>query len=505
MYFSKIMDLRRTGDFEKAMRVAEEALVADPHNIWNKRAAGWVFYDQLKKFAHASSYTSFKKSLLRIKELHLSDEENVLFDSCAWQIGKMVFDLLRKDKAEHGALDDLFKIIKDFHFTKPSEAYSFLHKSFLKGYRNWNGYIEFADWWNFEFFRPEDYLEEVVNESKVMSTVERAYIAYSKQLLDGRAADSFGYNRIIDKEKIRAFLPLLIEITDKFPEYKYPPYFKAILLAKLGKEKEGFSAILPFARTKRNNYWLWDKLADFFPYHPDLRLACYSKALSLNSPSKFLVKTREKLARILIDKNFYNQAVQEINEAINTYKSNNWKVPNQLMLWSEKDWFREADVKMGKNIAFYSRYIAVAEELIFQDIPEKMIVVDFLSRGNKVVHFVEEHGAFGNFRYESSFGKIHEGDLLMVRFSERSRGLKYNVLTFRKPEESRESSLIKITEGKLRIIEGKGSGIIKKIFVPTPLISRHKLNNGDFIRLKAIQSFNKSKQKIGWKAVAIVD
>ena len=111
--------------------------------------------------------------------------------------------------------------------SKPSEAYSFIYKAFHKGYQNWSNYLTFADWWNFDNLRSEDYLKEEFKDKKMMSIAEQAYIAYSKKLLEGEALDPFGQQRAIDKEKIQSFLPKLDALIDKHPNYQYPPYFKA--------------------------------------------------------------------------------------------------------------------------------------------------------------------------------------------------------------------------------------------------------------------------------------
>jgi tetratricopeptide (TPR) repeat protein len=198
MAFKEIKELRQAGKLDEALQMAHQALEADPNNIWNKRAVAWVYYDFLKKFAQPDSYDAFKENLIKIKDLQLPEDEKMVFDKCAWQIGKLVFALQEKDPVDFSKINELFNIIKGFHFTKPSEAYSFIYKAFHKGYQNWSSYLTFADWWNFENFRPEDYLKEETNGNIKMSLAEQAYIAYSKKLLEGEPLDAFGQLREID-------------------------------------------------------------------------------------------------------------------------------------------------------------------------------------------------------------------------------------------------------------------------------------------------------------------
>jgi hypothetical protein len=53
-----------------------------------------------------------------------------------------------------------------------------------KGMKESHRYIEFADWWDFKNFRPEDFQKEKMpNGKEVMAIAEQAYIAYAKHLL----------------------------------------------------------------------------------------------------------------------------------------------------------------------------------------------------------------------------------------------------------------------------------------------------------------------------------
>jgi len=184
MSFKEIKELRQAGKLDEALQMANQALETEPENIWNKRAAAWVYYDFLKKNAQPASFEVFKENLIKIKDLQLPEDEKMVFDNCAWQIGSLVFGLQKAEHVDYAKINELFEIIKDFHFTKPSEAYSFIYKAFHKGYQNWSNYLTFADWWNFDNLRSEDYLKEEFKGKKMMSIAEQAFIAYSKKLLE---------------------------------------------------------------------------------------------------------------------------------------------------------------------------------------------------------------------------------------------------------------------------------------------------------------------------------
>ena len=96
--------------------------------LWAKRSLAWVYYENLRKSSQHKNYELFLDYLLKIRDLQMPAEENLLFDSCAWQIGSMIFTLGKQEPADYGKINDVFNIIRDFHYTKPSEAYSFIYK-----------------------------------------------------------------------------------------------------------------------------------------------------------------------------------------------------------------------------------------------------------------------------------------------------------------------------------------------------------------------------------------
>lgn len=500
MSFKEIKELRQARKLEEALQMANQALEAEPENIWNKRAAGWVYYDYLKKNAQPASFEIFKENLIKIKALQLPEDEKMVFDNCAWQIGSLVFALQKTEHVDYDKINELFEIIRDFNFTKPSEAYSFIYKAFHKGYQNWSGYLTFAEWWSFENLRSEDYLIEEFKGKKMMSVAEQAYIAYSKKLLEGELIDPFGQQRVIDKEKIQSFLPKLDSLIDKHLDYQYPPYFKAKLLLVLGNDGNVLSAFLPFAKQKRNDFWVWELMAEIFSEDKDIQFACYCKALSLKTPEDFLVKLRQTFAGMLIDKKMYNEAKTEIQKVIETREKNEWKLPNQIVQWTEQEWYKSITSKKD-NSDLYLSHIKQAEEILFQDIPEELIVVEFVNENKGILNFVKDKKKFGFFNYSGHLTKPQIGDLLKVRFNgDRQDGF-YKILTAKKAGSNVTSDAIRDFEGVLKVISPQNFGFIEDIFVESKIIEESKLVDGQIIKGRSILSFNKKKNEWGWKAI----
>ncbi len=474
--------------------------------LWAKRSLAWVYHDFLKKYSTPESYDNFKENLIKLKELQLPEDEKMIFDNCAWQVGSLVFALQKEEHVDYRKLNELFDIIKGFYFSKPSAAYSFLYKAFHKGYQNWSNYLDFADWWNFENFRSEDYLKEEYNEKKIMAIVEQAYIAYSKKLLEGETIEKDGsiLSGVIDKSKIEQFIPYLEEIIEKHPEYQYPPYFKARLLLASGDDENVLSAFLPFAKQKRNDFWVWELMAEIFEEDRETQFACYCKALSLKTSEDFLVKLRQTFAAILIEKQMYDEAKTEIEAVIATRSDNEWKIPNQIHQWTRQEWYNSASA-CSNNKKLYLKHVKKAEKILFQDIPEEVIAVEFANENKKILNFVKNKHKHGFFNYSGHLENPQIGDILMVRFSGEGQNDFYKILTAKYPDSSIDSDAIKKFEGELKVIFPQNFGFSEDVFVEPKMIKEKNLVNGQIIKGKAILTFNKKKNEWGWKTIELFE
>jgi hypothetical protein len=501
MSFKQTKELRQAGKLDEALQVAYQALEENPNDIWNKRAAAWVFYEFLKKNTHITSFQVFKENLIKIKDLNLPEDEKMIFDSCAWQVGSLVYSLHKNEPIDYNKINEIFEIIKAFHFTKPTDAYSFLFKAFLKCNQGWNNFIQFFEWWGLENLRPEDFLKEEYNGKKMMSIAEQAYIAYSKKLLEGESIDSFGQQRIIDKEKIKNFLPKLDEMIENHPDYQYPPYFKAKLLLALGNDGNILSAFLPFAKQKRNDFWVWDLMAEIFSEDKELQFACYCKSLSLKTPEEFLVKIRTVFAQILFNKGLYDEAKTEIAKVIETREKNEWKLPVQITQWIAQEWYKNANIKKD-NKDFYKIYLIKAEEILFKDLLEEIVVVEFVNEDKKIVNFVKNEQKHGYFSYNGLMNKPKIGDIYKVRFNQHSKEGKFQIFTATL-DNSLQSEALKKIKGKIKKSENQEFAFVDNVFIEPKVVKQFHLENDQDVTLLAILSFNKSKNKWGWKAVKL--
>lgn len=495
----EIKELRQSGKLEEALSMAKTELEVQPDNIWGKRNISWVYYDYLKQDVASIDLDAFITHLLEIKNLELPAEEKMLFDNLSWQIGSMIFKVLGADNSQHAKLMQLIEIAKVFEFTKPSEGYSFLFKAFHKTLKIDSKYLQFADWWNFDNFREEDYQKEILpNGREMMSIVEQAYIAYAKHLLPIQNPDG---EIVFDKEKALAFIDKISVLEENHSDYQYPVYFKAKLLLAIGDKDHMLESLLPFAKKKRNDFWVWEILAEAFSNEPEKVFACYCKALSCKSPEEMLVGLRQKMAAILVSKNNFNEAKTEIELLVKARSEHAYRIPGEVVNWQSQEWYKNASV-LRSNRDFYKKYIPEAEAILFYDVPEELIIVEFVNADKKILNFIASESKFGFLKYDRFFREIKIGDILKVRFQGGSNEGMHQIYTAIKTnDETFKNQFYKKTEGHVKIQPGKAFGFVNDIFIHPSQVTKLKLTDGVNFKGEAIKTYNKEKKLWSWKII----
>ncbi|MDB2612613.1 hypothetical protein N9Z00_02490 [Flavobacteriaceae bacterium] len=501
----EIKELRQSGELEQALAMAQNELDAAPENIWGKRNISWVYYEYLKRYAQEINFDGFIENLQKIKELNLPETEVMIFDTAAYQIGSMLFKIQNSEPIDYARVNQIFDIVKECHFTKPSESYSLLMKAFQKGSQNWSRFIEFTDWWGLENFRQEDYNQEEYNNRQMPALADKVYGSYCKKLIDGEAIKSFGTLREVDKDKIKSFLPQLDVIIDKYPEYRFLSYYKAQMLLETGSKENALASFLPFAKQKKNDFWVWGLMAEIFKEDKELEFACYCKALSLKSPNEFLIKTRYLFSELLVERELFSEAKAEIKNIVSVRQAKGWKIPNNILQCTESSWYKKAE-DISNNKDLYEKHRKKAEELLYKDLPEYIVAIEFVNNNKKILTFIKDKKMNGFFNYDGFVKNPLIGDIIKVRIEPVGKDGFHRLLTLESIEDISEIELpksIKEVSGIIRIPEGKDFGFVTDVFVTTDFIKKNKIIDKQELSLKAILSFDKRKNDWGWKCYQI--
>lgn len=505
MSFKEVKELRKEGKLQEALAMAIADLEVQPDNIWNKRSMGWVIYDFAKEAASKNDFNTLNQNIEKLIALNLPEEEKMLYSNFVWPIAKYLFHIGSKEDYNRQEVTTLFNLCKSIPFEKPSDNYSILLKSFLKFSHTWSSFKECVDWWGFENLRPEDYLKETMPNGKtLMALAEQVYIAYARKLLEGEGVNPFDLNKVVNKEHVTAFLEKLDLLIEKHPEYQYPAYFKAKLLLTLGTGEDVLSAFLPFAKKKKNEFWVWELMAEIFDSDINKVIACYSKALSCKVSPEFLVKTRQHFAKILVNQKFFDEAKTEIAKVVNIREENGWKVPVEITNWQNEKWFAEAK-DLGNNDVFYKSRISEAEVLLFHDVKPVIGIVEFVNKDKKVLNFLVNKEIHGFFKYDGLIHNPSIGEALELRLEKRKgeEDVYYFVLTASKTFELPSHDIKKDFEGTIRKKDDIDYAFVGDIFIEPSIIKELDLTQGSQVKGVAILSYNRKKDAWSWKAIEL--
>ena len=500
----EIKELRQAGQLEEALIMAQAELDSEPENIWAKRNIGWVYYEYLKLSGETANIDDFLNWLNKLKNLNLPEAENMLIDNIAWKIGSFVFKYYKSNQPNYSKLLELRDISMSFNYKKTSEAYSFLYKAFHKALKDTDAYLSFADWWNFENFMPEDFQKEKMpNGKEIMSIVEQAYITYSKHLLPKYLYEGgiLSGEVSFDVEKVRTFLVKLNSISESYPQYQYPGYFQSKLLLALGEKDNMLKSLLPFAKKKRNDFWVWEILSEAFANESDKVFACYCKALTCKSPEEMLVSLRQKMASLLISRQYYNEAKTEIEKLVLARNNKGYKIPYDIAIWQSQDWYKNAESQKS-NLNFYKQFTSIADAILFSDTPEVSILVEFVNKDKKILNYIASENNFGFLKYDRFFSDVKIGDVLKARFQGGSKeGMHQLYTAIKSKDDDFKRNFMKEVCGKIKIPAGKSFGFLDDNFIHPSIVTKLKLSDGMEFSGTAIKTYNQEKKQWGWKII----
>ena len=291
MTFNRVKELRKSGQLDEALSMAMEELNAAPNNIWNKRSLFWVLYEFLMKAAEEGDSNTVFAYIDRINEIDIINlPEEGMARTFLFKCIKELFRKKANSQNNHFEIEELANRLCDYSWsivmTKPSPEYSAFLDAFLPIAEQWSGFIEFVEKWDFKNLTEEDYQLRTIFHTKkqYMSLAETAYIAYSKVLLSKK-----------DLEKMRSFQPELDKLADN-PMMTFLGYFNAKLLFAMNSENQDvLNEVLPFARRKRNEYWVWQFLSEVLDDDEQKWLACMLRAVHCKTKEDYLPKIRQKL------------------------------------------------------------------------------------------------------------------------------------------------------------------------------------------------------------------
>jgi len=402
---NEVFSLRKAGSIDEAYALALEIYEEAPNDEWCIKAIAWCLYDLIKRCVAQNDYANAKPYLTKLDKLNLSELDEILLKSIehikrlaspekkiifqakeeskqgnhqealnlfrqaiiqfpddldlniqfGWELQKEAKLIFESEKVDiHNARKLLAEYIK-LKNERPSQLHSlFLNYAHKISEKEEFNYIAFLKLWDLNNLRPDDFKPFTKDDKTFPSIAEKTIQHAAKIILDKKLANVVDY-----------FLPFIDIGIQKFKDNIWLNYYKAKLLHLINRNDEAINFLIPVVKEKISEFWTWSLLGELVLINNfDLKISCYCKSLLCSGEDKFLANVRIKLAELLIQKELWNEAKYEIEQAITAKE----KVSDKLTDYQKKEWFLSAQSKKN-NTDFYNLHKQLAEEFIFQSLP----------------------------------------------------------------------------------------------------------------------------------------
>lgn len=487
----EITTMCRAGQVREAYDLARTDLGRQPNDVWTQREVGWALYYMIKVDSENGDYSKLLEHIDELKSLNLLTlpNDNMIFDNVQFQIAHFINNHIPLTDIEASAkLSTLFSKLRDYEFNS-SRGHSYLLQICL-GFDCWQE-PDFFDWWNLDNLTQEDYTPRVNQKGQTMMTLaERAFIANSKALL-----------RLKAPERIQEFLPKLDKLMNDHPEMMYPGYFYGKLLLSLGSNTdEALKVIIPFARKKATEFWVWQLLSDVFANDEEKQLACLLRAVHCRTQEKFLGKVHIKLATLYIRRGLLNSARYHIDAVTRCYVSQGWRLPYEIECWTHQPWFNVTTPDGKVSID----YMSITDSILCDGAEECTAVVTYVNQNSQKssVVYGKEKRMVLRFRF-----KVKVGDVLKLHYITESEG-RTRVLSSTLVQLSTNLNYARHVNGRVEKRSDKDFAFLKsdsvRCFIAPNIVQKYDLKNGDNARSLIVYDYNKKKESWNWVCLKIM-
>ena len=486
-----ITTMCKAGQVAEAYEIAKADLVAVPTDVWAQRSVGWALYYMIKNDSEGGDYAKLLEHIDELKSLDklTLNNDSMIFDNVQFQIANFIRNHIQLTDIEASSkLSTFFLKLKDYDF-KSSIGHSFLLQSIIK-FENWTEIVDFFEWWNLDNLTQEDYTPYINQRGqKMMTLAERAFIANSKALL-----------RLNDLGRIEEFLPKLDNLMNNHKEMMYPGYFYGKLLLALGSDSdEALKVIIPFARKKVTEFWVWQLLSDVVTNNEDKQLACLLRAVHCRTQETFLGKVHIKLASLYIKRGMLNSARYHIDAVTRCYASQGWRLPNEIDCWIHQPWLNSTTPDDKDPLD----YMAITDDILCDGAEECVAVVTYVDQNSRksFIIYGKEKRTVQKLRF-----KVHVGRALKLHYTTDSEG-RMKVISSTTVQLPSSLDYAKYVEGSIDKRDDKEFAFLKsgsiRCFVSPNIVKKYGLKNGDNVKSLIVYDYDKKKESWNWVCVNI--
>lgn len=460
-----VFQLRREGRLQEALQLARQLYAENPNDPWCVKALAWSLYsawkareqpqetgllaEELLALTVPSDDEMLQRSLqavrraqdpahpdiARAKELSQAgnhEQAAAVLEQClrrypgnaaaenalSWDIWRQLNGLLRDENPPAQQITNLIRrYAKCGAVERPSVIHSRMLEVVARAARAgaFPKFCGFLHWWDPETnIRVEDLTGQTNEEGyEFPGVAQHAIFAIGKTIEDETGEDA-----------VQTALGFMQTYAPQYAGEEWFPYFLGLGLCRAGRLDEALRHLVPFARAKSSEFWIWQKLAVCFAPDDARHLACLCRsALCGSKGPEFLLGVRQQLASALRAAGHDDEARHEVEAVVALRQQRGWKVPDELAVLQGQDWFQAATAREGK--ALFRRLAAQADEILVRDVPWVRALLQARDvpgeRGPSAIVLVELQGGQETVRLRMNafdeLKRLQAGETLTVRIT----------------------------------------------------------------------------------------
>lgn len=486
-----ITTMCKSGQVAEAYELAQNDCASNPNSAWSQRGLGWAIYYMIKRDVESGDYNKLIEHLEELKNLNLLTvaDDGMIYDKVQWQVASFLKNSVANNAVEASLkLSTLFQKLREYSFG-PSSGHSALLREYIK-FDAWEEMVDFFDWWDLNTLQEEDYNSfRMQNGTSIMSLAEQAFIANSKALL-----------RQNDSERIQKFLPKLDDLTTNHPEMTYPGYYYGKLLLKLGSNSDDvLKPIIPFARKKSSEYWVWQLLSEVFSQDAEKRMACLLRAVHCRTQEQFLVNVRRILASAYIQTNQLDRAKYHIDILQRCYATQGWRLPYEVNCWIRQPWFNTVKPSETSSVDFWT----ITNQILCEGTAEAIALVTYIDPNNQRATIV--YGLRKRMAYKFRF-KVGVGSILKINYTQEADE-RINIVNAVKTNLPNDLEHIKVVDGIVNKQDRNDFAFMKSsvgtCFISANMVQRYNVVNNERIKALVVLDYNRKKDNWNWVCISI--
>lgn len=508
--------LRKEGKLQEALNKIEPYIQENKSDIYANLAFAWIMIDYLKASEQdLTTYVNYLKKMndfvqfdFRINNKYLE----TLLKSFLYSIKRVVM------QGELHA-NRIFEQFKRFVGNSPSFIEKIMHDVaddnnypspsrllIVEMYKRLNdsNYFSFIEMIGFNWFDDSDYLtSSFTKDGKIfeMRPLAETILNYhARKLINSD-------EKFATREKIMVFLPQLAIAINKYPEYEWLPYYRSKLLIKIGNNKQAFSELTEFARSKRRDFWVWDLLSELVD--EDERLNCVCAGLLCKTEPKKIVRLQEKSIKSLLKRELYAESKYILDKLIETRTNEGWKISDEIQSMTNDSWYINS--QSIQNIDSLKPFAEESKKILYRGLPLTDVFITYINDEKGVINFqyILGNATKKGYFYKNTIDKdfqLQKYSLIKIQMiADKKHENLFHVFSIEKGNEEFKSNFVKKFCGIFENVKEYGfiRDNIYEIFINSNLVKEKKILPFSMVSGSIIKKWDNKKNSWAWEVISI--